>query len=116
MTFTRRSSLLALAGAIALAAPLATPASAQTKLKLVLNGSYLRYADAAVLRQLLNDPDIENGIGIDLGFGFKYRPLLNENLFFVGGASTLKPNGGFKRALADDQSLFSTFLALTIAY
>ena len=40
MTFTRRSSLLALAGAIALAAPIATPANAQTKLKLVLNWKY----------------------------------------------------------------------------
>src|SRR3954454_11568056 len=40
MTFTRRSSLLAFAGAIALAAPLATPAGAQTKLKLVLNWKY----------------------------------------------------------------------------
>ena len=38
MTFTRRSSLLALAGAIALAAPMA--AQAQTKLKMVLNWKY----------------------------------------------------------------------------
>ena len=36
MTFTRRSSLLALAGALALA----TPAAAQTKLKFVLNWKY----------------------------------------------------------------------------
>jgi NitT/TauT family transport system substrate-binding protein len=40
MTLSRRSSLLALAGAIALAAPLATPAAAQTKLKMVLNWKY----------------------------------------------------------------------------
>ena len=40
MTFTRRSSLLALAAALALAAPLAAPAQAQTKLKLVLNWKY----------------------------------------------------------------------------
>ena len=40
MNFTRRSSLLALAGALALAAPLAAPAQAQTKLKLVLNWKY----------------------------------------------------------------------------
>jgi NitT/TauT family transport system substrate-binding protein len=40
MKFTRRSSLLALGAAVALAAPLATPASAQTKLKLVLNWKY----------------------------------------------------------------------------
>ena len=40
MNFSRRSSLLALAGAIALAAPLATPAQAQTKLKMVLNWKY----------------------------------------------------------------------------
>ena len=40
MNFTRRSSLLALAGALALAAPLAAPAQAQTKLKMVLNWKY----------------------------------------------------------------------------
>src|SRR5882672_9284984 len=40
MTFTRRSSLLALAGALVLAAPLAAPAQAQTKLKMVLNWKY----------------------------------------------------------------------------
>ena len=40
MTSTRRSSLLALAGAIALAAPLSVPAQAQTKLKMVLNWKY----------------------------------------------------------------------------
>jgi NitT/TauT family transport system substrate-binding protein len=38
MTFTRRSTLLALAGALALAAPMA--AQAQTKLKMVLNWKY----------------------------------------------------------------------------
>jgi len=40
MIFTRCSSLLALAGALALATPLATPAAAQTKLKFVLNWKY----------------------------------------------------------------------------
>jgi len=40
MKFTCRSSLLALAGAIALAAPLSLPAQTQTKLKLVLNWKY----------------------------------------------------------------------------
>jgi NitT/TauT family transport system substrate-binding protein len=40
MIFTRRSSFLALAGALALAAPLVTPAAAQTKLKFVLNWKY----------------------------------------------------------------------------
>src|SRR3984893_2168697 len=40
MTLTRRSSLLALAGVIALAATFTTPAAAQTKLKMVLNWKY----------------------------------------------------------------------------
>src|SRR5258708_35693700 len=40
MTLTRRSSLLALGAALVLTAPLATPGSAQTKLKLVLNWKY----------------------------------------------------------------------------
>src|SRR5258705_10470846 len=39
MTLTRRSSLLALVGALALAAPL-VPAKAQTKVKMVLNWKY----------------------------------------------------------------------------
>src|SRR3954471_11066686 len=40
MNFARRSSLLALMGALALAAPLSAPAQAQTKLKMVLNWKY----------------------------------------------------------------------------
>ena len=40
MTLSRRSSLLALAGALALAGPLAAPAQAQIKLKMVLNWKY----------------------------------------------------------------------------
>src|SRR6202008_2500594 len=40
MTLTPRSSLLLLAGALALAAPLSVPAQAQTKLKMVLNWKY----------------------------------------------------------------------------
>src|SRR5258707_15278045 len=40
MFLTRRFSLLALAGALALVAPLAAPAQAQTKLKMVLNWKY----------------------------------------------------------------------------
>jgi NitT/TauT family transport system substrate-binding protein len=40
MTLSRRSSLLALAGTIALGSPLSVPAQAQTKLKMVLNWKY----------------------------------------------------------------------------
>lgn len=85
------------------------------KLKLVTNASYLRFAKAAVLQKLTAGSLLDEGIGIDLGLGFKYRPLLNENLTFVGGLSTLRARGGFAKAV-DGASLFSTFLALQLAY
>lgn len=89
---------------------------ASPKLKVVTNASYLRFAKAGLLRQIREDDAITETIGIDVGLGFKYRPLLNENLFFAGGVSALLPRGGFSRLLDSTSPLFSAFTALQIAY
>ena len=87
-----------------------------TKLKTNTNLSYLRLADAAVLRELLNDEGIDEEIGLDASFGAKYRPLLNENVTVVAGGSFLMPSGGLSHLLERSAPLFSVFVALALAY
>lgn len=87
-------------------------------LKLVTNASLLRFADATILRALAGaSPGFEDAaIGLDVGFGAKYRPLVNENLFLVFGYSMLVPQGGFKSAIASSGRLHSFVGALQLAY
>jgi hypothetical protein len=90
------------------------------KLKVVTNVSYLKFANAEVLRQLV----AKNGgkgfedetIGLDISAAAKYRPFLNENMFFVLGFSALSPNGGFATALGSTGSLYSFVGAIQLAY
>ncbi len=87
-------------------------------LKLVTNASLLRFADATILRSLAGaDPGFEDdAIGIDVGFGAKYRPLVNENMFLVLGYSMLLPQGGFKSAIGSTGRLHSLVGAVQLAY
>jgi hypothetical protein len=90
------------------------------KLKVVTNVSYLKFANAEVLRQLV----AKNGgkgfedetIGLDISAAAKYRPFLNENMFFVLGFSALSPKGGFATALGSTGSLYSFVGAIQLAY
>ena len=58
----------------------------------------------------------DNAIGIDVGFGAKYRPLVNENMFLVFGYSMLLPQGGFKSAIGSSGRLHSFVGAVQLAY
>ena len=42
---------------------------------------------------------IDDFIGIDLSTGIEYRPLLNNNVLFIAGVSSLVPGDGFRSAL-----------------
>ncbi|HEV3140683.1 MAG TPA: carboxypeptidase-like regulatory domain-containing protein [Vicinamibacterales bacterium] len=89
------------------------------QIKLVTNASYLRFADATILRALrpANTAGFEdNELGIDISAGAKIRPFTNENLFLVVGVSGLKPRGGFATALGPGGSLYSFFTAFQVAY
>jgi hypothetical protein len=87
-------------------------------LKVVTNVSSLSFANNAVLEQLAGPLGgfEDNGIGLDISVGAKWRPFLNENLFIVPGFSLLSPKGGFKTALGDDASLNSFFVTIQVAY
>ena len=89
-------------------------------LKVVTNVSYLRFADATVLQQLLKQQNRagfeDTAIGWDIGAGAKYRPFVNENMFIVLGFSTLTPRGGLATALGSDSRLYSFVGAIQLAY
>lgn len=86
------------------------------KFKTVTNLSYLRFARANVLRQLTNDPGIDNRIGADLSVGLKFRPFLNENMASVVGVSALFPQGGYARLINSTRPLVSPTFAVQFAF
>jgi hypothetical protein len=86
------------------------------KLKLTPNVSYIRFADAGILRQLTLNPNLNSNVGWDVSVGAKYRPFLNENFNIVGGYAALFPQGGFKTALGSGRTLMSGFVAIQFAF
>lgn len=66
------------------------------KLKMITNANYLWFNQTATLETLVFQPNIRNEIGLDLSGGFEYRPLLNNNVSFVGGLSGLVVGNGFR--------------------
>jgi hypothetical protein len=65
------------------------------KLKVVTNANYLRFQKTGALELLLFQPGMRKAIGWDLGAGFIYRPLLNENVVLTGGVTGLLAGPAF---------------------
>jgi len=86
------------------------------KLDLVTNGTYLRMAEPAPLEEVAGQGDLGADIGFDLGLGFTYRPLLNENVKIVLGGAALLPRGGLEQVLGSADPLFTAVAALQLAY
>ena len=98
------------------------------KLRGFLNYNYLRFNRTESLEQAFLQPNIRHDIGHDLGLGFIYRPLLNENIIVIGGASGLRPGTGFTDIYTSNcdgtpggcgsrrPTLWSTFLTLKFVY
>ncbi len=86
------------------------------KIKLILNSSYLRFANTASLQQFLNQPAIRNDIGIDYGVGIIYRPFLNNNMNITLSATGLTPLGGFQDVYDTKQTQYTIFSTLVLTY
>jgi hypothetical protein len=69
----------------------------------------------AVLEQILFQQDIHRSIGYDYSVGFRYRPLLTENIAFTFGAAGLTPGQGF-RDIYGGKTLFSLFTDLRFQF
>lgn len=90
------------------------------KIKMVNNCNFLWFDSTEPLRTLLFDGNIDNRIGTDLSMGIEYRPLLNNNIIFLIGVSTLLPGSGFRTIydLKDStvDPLVGAFAQLTVTY
>jgi hypothetical protein len=65
------------------------------KLRASLNANYLRFHETGSLSFLLFQPDIRKDVGVDLGGGLLYRPLLSENIVVLAGFAGLFSGQGF---------------------
>ena len=93
-----------------------------------VNYNYLKFNRTEPLELLLFQPAIRHSIGHDLGTGFIYRPLLNENIVVIAGASGLRPGTGFTDIFSSNcngtpqgcgartPTLWSTFVTLEFVY
>jgi len=88
--------------------------------RMINNASFLWFDKTAVLEQFLFAKGINREIGLDLSIGFEYRPLLNNNVILVMGASTLIPSDGFRdlynRVRENVPALYSVFIEATVAF
>jgi hypothetical protein len=66
------------------------------KLRGILSANYLRFHKTGALDLLLFQPGIRKSIGVDLGAGFLFRPLLNENVVITAGVTGLLPGAAFE--------------------
>jgi hypothetical protein len=99
------------------------------KLRGFANYNFIRFNDTSSLVYLLNRAPIRRDFGHDVGLGFIYRPLLNENITITAGASTLRGAKGFNTIFtsncdtgsaigcgASQPTLFSTFMSARFVY
>ena len=96
------------------------------KLKLITNANYLRFQKTGALELLLFQPGLRKTIGWDLGAGFVYRPLLNENVVVTGGVTALLAGPAFDDLFssicsapgcgADSHNLRNFFLSVKFTY
>ncbi|MFI5456225.1 MAG: hypothetical protein ACHRXM_12325 [Isosphaerales bacterium] len=66
------------------------------KLKMITNANLIWFDKTNVLQQFLFQGNIDRFVGLDLGWGLEYRPLLSENILWVGGVQMLVPGQGFR--------------------
>jgi len=61
------------------------------KLKAFLNLNYIWLAEPAAIKVALQTDRLRNDLGLDASFGFKYRPLLTDNIVISLGMGFLRP-------------------------
>jgi len=96
------------------------------KLRVILNANWIQFQKTEPLQELLFQPNIRKGVGLDLGAGIFWRPDLNENIQVTAGVTGLIPAGGFEDLYsstcnpsgcgADSVNLFNTFVQLKLIF
>jgi len=66
------------------------------RLRSITNTNFLWFDKTNSLETYLFTGDVRNFLGTDISTGLEYRPLLNNNIVFIGGLATLIGGGGYK--------------------
>jgi hypothetical protein len=90
------------------------------KLRSINNCNFLWFDKTRVVETFLFQNKVDRDIGTDLSTGVEYRPLLNNNIIFVGGAAVFFPASGFRaiydRLRGEVPPLASVFVELNLVY
>ena len=85
------------------------------KLKSTLNVNWAKFNRTEVLEAVLFQSNIHYAIGLDMGIGLQYRPLLSDNIVVTGGFGALAPGQGFKD-IYSGQVQFSSFVNVRLVF
>ena len=66
------------------------------KLKAFVNVNYIWLAATEPVKLALQTNKARHDLGLDASFGFKYRPLLTDNIIFSAGIGFFVPGGGYR--------------------
>lgn len=114
-------------------AGLGSDADVTPKLKAFANVNYIWLADTATIETALQTNRSANDLGLDASIGFKFRPLLTDNIILAIGAGFFFPGAGYKdiyrrstvqvpgfgredREGEADRFLYNGFVTLTLLY
>ncbi len=86
------------------------------RLRVSLNANQLFFADTAVLEAARNQGEIRRRIGADLSMSIIYRPFTSQNAILRLAGSILVAQQGYKDLYGSDDSPYSLFANLVLAY
>ncbi|HET6409445.1 MAG TPA: hypothetical protein VFG14_16275 [Chthoniobacteraceae bacterium] len=103
------------------------------KLRAFFNANYIWLNETEAIRAALFTNKARTELGLDLSLGFKYRPLLTENIIFSAGIGVFFPGAGYRdiyrrnteyvpgygpqeEAAKVDRYLYNGFATLTLIY
>ena len=86
------------------------------QIRVSLNANQLFFADTAVLEAARNQGDIHRRIGADLSLSITYRPFTSQNVVLRLNGSMLVPQQGYKDLYGSDDTPYSVFANLILAY
>lgn len=90
------------------------------RFRVVNNINYMWFNKTNVLEQFVYQNKIDRDIGADFSTLFEWRPVLNNNVIILSGASVFVPGGGFRQLYnrQDDRvnPLASMFMEVVLTY
>ena len=86
------------------------------QLRVSLNANQLFFADTAVLEAARNQGNIHRRIGADLSMSITYRPFTSQNVVLRLNGAILVAQRGYKDLFGNDDSPYSVFANLILAY